>query len=56
VHAQHLVLPAGVGNGSELGLVEDEAHSARPICPVSLPSASTRLAKTAKTQGFALGT
>jgi hypothetical protein len=48
--------PAGVGNGVELGLVEDEAHSARPICPVSLPRAATRWAKTAKTQEFALET
>jgi hypothetical protein len=31
------VLPAGVGNGVELWLGEGEAHSARPICPVSLP-------------------
>jgi hypothetical protein len=46
MHAQYLVLPAGVGNGVELWLGEGEAHSARPICPVSLPRASTSWAWT----------
>jgi hypothetical protein len=31
MHAQHLVMPAGIGNGVELGLGEVEAHCARPI-------------------------
>jgi hypothetical protein len=33
MHAQHPVLPAGVGDGLELWLGESEAHSASPNWP-----------------------
>jgi hypothetical protein len=58
MHAQHLVLPAGVGNGVELWLVEDEACSARPICPVSMPSIAAQgiNALGENSQAFALET